>query len=225
MYRSKTYPNHNYNNNQTQNNQNKRKYNEIENSNYEEEEKRDKVMVVDNHIYFYSDVNTESILELNRCIYKLNKDLLIFKNNSKIEYGLDVNDICIYLHINSLGGYVTDAFSGVDTIIKSEIPIYSIVEGYAASAATFLSIVCRKRFMTRHSTLLIHQLSGGYWGTYQQMNDNMLNNKYLQKQIKQLYMENSKGKIKKERLEELLKRDLMLNFKKCRKMGLVDELV
>ena len=115
-------------------------------------------MVVDNHIYFYSDVNTESILELNRCIYKLNKDLLIFKNNSKIEYGLDVNDICIYLHINSLGGYVTDAFSGVDTIIKSEIPIYSIVEGYAASAATFLSIVCRKRFMTRHSTLLIHQL-------------------------------------------------------------------
>ena len=124
-----------------------------------------------------------------------------------------------------MGGYVTDAFSGVDAILGSEIPINSIIEGYAASAATFLSVVCNRRYITKHSSVLIHQLSGGYWGTYQQMTDDMKNSTYLQKKIKGLYMEHSRGKMKKEKLEELLKRDLMLNFKKCRKMGLVDELI
>lgn len=183
------------------------------------------VEVVDNHIYFYCDVNTKNILDLNKAIFKLNKTLTSVKNSTNVEFGINISDMVIYLHINSMGGYVTDAFSGVDAIISSEIPIYSIIEGYAASAATFLSVVCNKRYITKHSSVLIHQLSGGYWGTYQQMTDDMKNSTYLQKKIKRLYMEYSKGKMKKEKLEELLKRDLMLSFKKCRKMGLVDELI
>lgn len=215
------------------NNNNKRKFSELENLivNASEEEHGENyhhnqnVEVVDNHIYFYCDVNTKNILELNKAIFRLNKVLTTFKNSTNVEYGVNVNDLVIYLHINSLGGYVTDAFSGVDAIISSEIPIYSIIEGYAASAATFLSVVCSKRFITKHSSVLIHQLSGGYWGTYQQMTDDMKNSTYLQKRIKNLYMEHTRGKMKKEKLEDLLKRDLMLSFKKCRKMGLVDELI
>ena len=124
-----------------------------------------------------------------------------------------------------MGGYVTDAFSGVDAIISSEIPIYSIIEGYAASAATFLSVVCKKRFITKHSSVLIHQLSGGFWGTYEQMTDDIKNSRYLHKRIKKLYMEHTREKMKKENLDDLLKRDLMLSFKKCIKMGLVDQLI
>ena len=183
------------------------------------------VEVIDNHIYFYCDVNTKNILELNKAIFRLNKTFKGLKNSTNLEYGVDINNFEIFLHINSMGGYVTDAFSGVDAILGSEIPINSIIEGYAASAATFLSVVCNRRYITKHSSVLIHQLSGGYWGTYQQMTDDMKNSTYLQKKIKGLYMEHSRGKMKKEKLEELLKRDLMLNFKKCRKMGLVDELI
>ena len=183
------------------------------------------VEVIDNHIYFYCYVNTKNILELNKAIFRLNKTFKCLKNSTNLEYGVDINNFEIFLHINSMGGYVTDAFSGVDAILGSEIPINSIIEGYAASAATFLSVVCSKRYITKHSSVLIHQLSGGYWGTYQQMTDDMKNSTYLQKKIKGLYMEHSRGKMKKEKLEELLKRDLMLNFKKCRKMGLVDELI
>ena len=178
---------------------------------------------VDNHIYFYTDVNTQSILELNKAILRLNKDMKTYMNAANSEYNMIVRDACIYLHINSLGGYITDVLSGVDTIIKSEIPIVSIVEGYAASAATLLSVVCSKRLMTKHSTMLIHQLRGGTWGTFEQMKDDMTNSSYLQKTIKQLYLEYCKGKMKKERLEKLLTRDLMMNFKKCKKLGLVDD--
>lgn len=223
----------NSSNNNNNNNNNKRKFSELENLilNSTEEEHNENyhhgenVEVIDNHIYFYCDVNTKNILELNKAIFRLNKKLASFKNSTNVEYGLDINDLVIYLHINSVGGYVTDAFSGVDAIVSSTIPIYSIIEGYAASAATFLSVVCNKRFITKHSSVLIHQLSGGYWGTYQQMTDDMKNSTYLQKQIKQLYMEHTRGKMKKEKLEALLKRDLMLSFKKCKKMGLVDELI
>ena len=77
--------------------------------------------------------------------------------------------------------------------------------------------------MRKHSTMLIHQLRGGTWGTFEQMKDDMANSSYLQKTIKQLYLEYCKGKMKKERLEKLLTRDLMMNFKKCKKLGLVDD--
>ena len=215
------------------NSSNKRKFSEIENLNINSTEEygenyihhSENVEVLDNHIYFYCDVNTKNILDLNKAIIKLNKKLITLKNSTNVEYDVDINDLVIYLHINSVGGYITDAFSGVDTIISSKIPIYSIIEGYAASAATFLSVVCNKRLITKHSSVLIHQLSGGYWGTYQQMTDDMKNSTYLQKKIKQLYIEHSRGKMKKEKLEDLLKRDIMLNFKKCKKMGLIDEVV
>lgn len=213
---------------------NKRKINEIidinninniSESHLARQDKSEKISCIDNHIYFYSDVNSVTILELNKTILRLNKDLLYFKNNVKCEYDVNIVDLKIYLHINSMGGYVTDAFSGVDCILNSQIPIISIIEGYAASAATFLSVVCHQRCMTKHSSILIHQLSGGSWGTYEQMNDEFQNSTYLQKKIKNLYLNHCRKKMTKEKLDKFLKRDLMFNFKKSRKLGLVDELI
>lgn len=210
---------------------NKRKIAELENiitaevPQCNEQQSLGNVEIIDNHIYFYCDVNTKNILQLNKAIVTLNKTLTSFRDSTNVEYNIDIDNLVIYLHINSLGGYVTDAFSAVDAIISSQIPIYSIIEGFAASAATFLSVVCNKRYITKHSSVLIHQLSGGYWGTYQQMADDMKNNTYLHKKIKELYMEYTRGKMKKNKLEKLLNRDLMLDFKKCKKMGLVDDLI
>ena len=56
------------------------------------------------------------------------------------------------------------------------------------------------------------------------MKDNFVNSTFLQKQICDLYMEHSNGKIKKSQLDAFLKRDIMMNFTKCKKLGLVDEL-
>ena len=184
----------------------------------------DKVTIINNHIYFYTDVNTETILALNKAIVNLNRELTYIKTNTKIDFDVDLNNLKIYLHINSPGGYVTDAFSCVDTIINSKIPIVSIIEGHVASAATFLSIVCSERYMTKHSSMLIHQLSGSTWGTYEQMKDHFINSTFLQKQIRDLYLEHCNGKIKQSQLDNFLKRDIMMNYTKCKKLGLVDKL-
>ena len=105
-----------------------------------------------NHIYFYSSVTQKSCLELNQRINKLNIELLQYS----IEYGCQVPNI--YLHINSYGGSLFAAFSTIDTIKNSKIPIVSIIEGCAASAATIISMVCHKRYCTKNSFMLIHQL-------------------------------------------------------------------
>jgi len=194
----------------------------------EEEEDDDKcvelVTYEDNHIYFYDDVNTKSILTLIKYIKTLNIKLLTVNNDLQSKYNLSVN-INIYLHINSCGGFITDAFAAINYIKNSKIPIISIIDGYAASAATLLSIVCNKRQITNFSSMLIHQLSSELSGNFEQINDDYENCKYLQNCIKKLYIENSNGKLNNKKLDTILKRDLMWDAKKCLDMGLVDEII
>ena len=118
----------------------------------------DVVDKVKNHIYFYCDVNTQNCLTLNQHITSLNKEL------QKVSIDYNVESPKIYLHINSYGGDLLSSFSSIDYIRNSKIPVVSIIEGCAASAATLMSIVCSKRYMTPHSFMLIHQLSSCAYG-------------------------------------------------------------
>ena len=169
-----------------------------------------------NHIYFYSDVDQESCLELNRKINELNRELL----HNIIEY--DSEPPNIYIHINSNGGSLFAAFSTVDTILNSKIPIISIVEGCAASAATIISIVCHKRYATKNAFMLIHQLSTGACGKYEEMKDDFINDTKLMKQLYKLYLEHTK--MNKKKIKEVLKRDLWWNTIECKKNGLIDDI-
>ena len=185
-----------------------------------------RVYCEENHIYFYDDVNTNSILDLVTHIKNLNRKIKYESSEYNITYDCNVkNDVHIYLHINSLGGYVFDSLAAVDTIIKSEIPIISIIEGCAASAATFLSIVCQKRHIREHASMLIHQLSGSCWGTFEQMKDDMKNSKYLMKIIKDIYIKYTNEKLEEDKLDEFLQRDIWWAPKKCKKYGLIDEII
>lgn len=182
------------------------------------------VTCVENHIYFYDSVNTKSILLLIRYIKNLNIKLALSKATLNARYQI-MADFKIYLHINSVGGYITDAFAAVDHIRLSEFPIYSIVEGSAASAATFLSMVCNKRQITENSSMLIHQLRSSFEGTYEQLDDDHINNKFLQEKIITLYIKYSNGKLSRKILDKILKHDLMWDANKCLAHGLVDEIL
>ena len=106
-------------------------------------------------IFFYSDVNKESILQLNKEIRSVSNNL---QNISQV-YEIPLPPL--RLHINSYGGSLLDCFSTVDYIRNSKVPVHTIVEGSAASAATIISVVGHKRFIHKHSYMLIHQLSTG----------------------------------------------------------------
>jgi ATP-dependent protease ClpP protease subunit len=169
-----------------------------------------------NHIYFYTDVNPESCLDLNRKITALNKELLKYA----IDY--DCEPPNIYLHINSYGGCLFSALSVVDTIKNSRVPIVSIVEGNAASAATMISMVCNKRYITPNSFMLIHQLSSACSGNFEALKDEFLSDTKLMELIYKLYRENTT--MSEKEIKTVLKRDIWWTSAECIKAGLVDGL-
>ena len=128
----------------------------------------------------------------------------------------------IYLHINSFGGSVFSAFSVIDTIKNSKIPVVSIIEGAAASAATLISVMCDYRIIYENSYMLIHQLSSGTWGKMSELEDEMENLKELMAAIRKIYKESTN--IPDGEINEILKHDLWWNPQICLQKGLVDEI-
>ena len=169
-----------------------------------------------NEIYFFTDVTQESCHDLCRKINEMNKELLKFS----IQYNSAPPNI--YLYINSLGGDLLSAFGVVDTIKNSRIPIVSIIHGQAASAATIISMSCHKRYITRHSFMLIHQLSTGCEGKYEELYENFKNDTLFMDTLYDLYSEHTT--MKKADIKEALKHDLWWGAKECIEKGLVDDI-
>jgi ATP-dependent protease ClpP protease subunit len=111
----------------------------------------------------------------------------------------------------------------MDTIIQSKVPINTVVDGCAASAATLMSVVGHRRYITKHSYILIHQLSSIFWGNYEQLKDDMENSDKFMKMIKSIYKEHTKIPMKK--LDEILKHDLWFTAEEALQYGLVDEII
>lgn len=172
--------------------------------------------VVNNHIYYYSSVNKKTVQELNIKLKEVeNKLMNKYKDfNQHQEY--------IYLHINSFGGSVFSAFSVIDTIKNLRIPVVSIIEGAAASAATLISVACDYRIIYETSYMLIHQLSSGSWGKMSELEDEMENLKELMNAIRKIYKEHTN--IPDGEIDDILKRDIWWNAEISFSKGLVDEI-
>jgi ATP-dependent Clp protease protease subunit len=183
-----------------------------------------KIEAAGNSIYFYSGVNQQSVLDFNKKIRELDQQNVtetILKDNLYLDINKEYDPI--YIYIQSYGGSVFAGLSALDSILQCKSPTYTIIDGAAASAATFLSVVGTKRLITKHSYALIHQLSSVSWGKYEELKDDMENNHKLMKMIKSIYLQYTK--IKKSDLDELLKHDLWLDAKQCLTMGLVDQII
>lgn len=167
-----------------------------------------------NHIYFYGEVSMDNCLELNRKIIQLNRELK--------KWSIDYNSPPpkIYLHIYSNGGDLFAGFSSVDIIKNSEIPVVSIIEGAAASAATLMSVVASERYMTRNAFMLIHELRSGVEGKFSDIDEEMRNCEVLMEKIYKIYEENTS--LKEKKLKKLLKNDLWWDIDLCMKYKLVD---
>jgi ATP-dependent Clp protease, protease subunit len=75
-------------------------------------------------------------------------------------------DSDIYLYINSPGGMVSAALAVYDTMQFIKPNVSTLCTGMAASAAAFLltSGAAGKRYCLPHSTVMIHQVLGGFRG-------------------------------------------------------------
>ena len=172
------------------------------------------INTVDYDIYFYSPITKYSCFELET-------NLLILDNKSQMlknKYNIDTGPI--NLHIQSNGGSLFHSIYIVDLIQNLETPVYTYIDGFAASAATLISVSGKKRYMSKNSLMLIHQLSGGVNGKFFEIKDESENLDGLMNYIIKTYLENSK--MEEDNLREILKRDIWLNASYCLQNGLVD---
>ena len=175
------------------------------------------IEIVENRIYFYSGINSEKILQLNKALRNKGIDL---QREAMVQNREPAN---IYLHVQSYGGSFFAGMAGMDEIVKSIVPVHTIIDGCCASAASFLSICGRKRFINRHAYMLIHQLSSCMWGKYEEFKDEMKNMNKIMAMIKKVYAEYTQIPMKK--LEGILKHDLWFTADECKEYGLVDEII
>lgn len=181
---------------------------------------RDEVFARDDKIYFRASVSESSVEKLIKLIDEKNKEFEDFIKDNDLVKNAEPNPL--YLHITSYGGCLLSGFRAVDAIKRSKLPIYTIVDGHAASAATLMSVVGTKRFMTPHSYMLIHQLSSSAHGTHWNIRDEYKNNKSMMGDIYEIYVGHTK--MTKEQVEDYLIHDLWWKYDKCSETGLVDEL-
>ena len=175
------------------------------------------IAVHENKIYYYAGVNRDSAAELNKKIGEIESKSLT------LGYNLDIDPPTLKILINSGGGSITAGISSMDTILRCKVPVETYVDGFCASAATFLSVVGEKRFMSRNSYMLIHQLSTNFWGKYSEFEDEKQNLDLMMETIKNVYREYTEVPMKK--IDEILKHDLMWDAETCKTLGLVDEIV
>ncbi len=168
-------------------------------------------------IFYYTGVNKPNILELNKHLHNLQTSHLTSANS------LGVDPAPIRVRLNSGGGLIVAGIAGMDNIRTLKVPVHTVVDGFCASAATFLSVVGEHRQMTKNSFMLIHQLSTSFWGKYEEFEDEKKNLDLMMKMIRQTYREYTQ--IPKRELDGILKRDLFLDAKTCLKWGLVDEII
>ena len=173
------------------------------------------IRVEKNHIYFYSEVDRDTIRELIEVLREAEAYCLQMKRQ------MNLKKVPIYLHINSYGGCIFSALNAIDYIEASTVPVYTIIEGSTASAGTLMSVCGKKRFIRPNAHMLIHQLSSECWGKMSELEDEFSNLKAIMAKLKSIYKDHTT--IPKNELKRLLKHDLWLNSDQCLEYGLVDD--
>lgn len=172
----------------------------------------------ENTISFYGDVNTITAGEISRLLTETDIRL----QNTKNILGEDYVPT-IHLKIRSDGGSLFEGLAILDRMRTLKSKVYTYVEGGAASAATLISVTGNKRYIGKNSLMLIHQLSAGNYGNFQQLEEQQENYRRLMQIIKSVYKQYTKMPMK--TLEEILKRDLWLTAEECLQYGMVDEII
>lgn len=158
-------------------------------------------------------------LELDKSREIINK----LKRNSYISIKEEdyINPILLEIHSN--GGFIHDAFSVVDTIRTLKVPVHTICKGFVASSATLISLAGKKRFMTKNTFFLIHEIKDEFFGDLSFIKDCVYNTSTIMEHIIDYYEENSS--LPKEDIRKHIQNEKYWTSKQCLEYGFIDEII
>lgn len=170
---------------------------------------------LNNNIYFTGGLDEENC-------FKLTEALIAHKNIALTnqDYPNHIN-----LYIQSPGGSLLPTLAVVDEIKNLGVPVHTYIRGYAASAATLLSVVGSQRFIYKHSLMMIHGVKIGDSSVSSLLDIKDLNTNVdvFMNLVKKIYLENTN--MDENILENLFYHDIWMNSTLALKYGLVDEIL
>lgn len=214
----------------------KRKFDEYNEDNYEvvnEEKKykRAKVVTMDdrriyrngNEVHFNTAINKDTI---ERLIKKINS---VIKKNEDQYKDTDKTLKITYL-VSSPGGSVDATLKFVDFIRLCKkkhnyVEFTSIATGGIASGATILSVIADRRLITQNSYAMIHQLSSGTSGKFNEIHSYTKHLLNAHNALIDIYHQGCKGKNTKEQIEKWLTNESWFTSKEYLQYGFVDEII
>ena len=186
-----------------------------------------------NEVYFVGEITMQSMSDLVQELKKQEKKAITAFNTLKRDMPVDDNNVFvkvpapeyipIKLIINSPGGAVYAVLFAIDEMKRMKVPVDTYISGYCASAATILAQAGKKRFISKHAYMLIHEVRAGCWGKKSEVTDDFHNISKLSDMLVDIYSE--KTKMTREELPGILERDRNWNARECLEKGLVDEII
>ena len=169
-------------------------------------------------LYFNSDVDNTALAEICQAIILVNK-----ADNVKRQKNKEYIAPPIHLYVNSFGGWVDEMWNLISLIEASKTPVYTYCTGYAMSAGFMIFISGHKRFISRHARLMYHQLSGGNYGTYQDMRESIEESALLHQHAEEYVASHTNIPMKK--LKEIRERkiDWYIRADEAIRLGCADE--
>lgn len=179
----------------------------------------DNISLYDNHIYFNALINNENINKLNSYIQIIINNLHLLPSN-----------ISIYLHINSKGGILNALHNFINLKQIITIEIISIIENEVNDSAIILAALCNYRIIKKNAYAKLSNYHSeysypNYWNYFKQCENNICEINILKKNIYCAFCELIDSKITKEKLDKYLDTDRIWDAKKCKKLGIVDEII
>lgn len=144
---------------------------------------------------------------------------------AKLLYFDSENHEDIIIYINSPGGEISSGFMIYDTIqfIKSDVQTVSLGTSASMAAILLLSGTKGKRKILPNSNVMLHDLSGGATGKF---NDIMIEVKEMQKIHQKIFnIIKQNTNLTEEQINDNLKNDFWLDSEEALKYGIVDKII
>ena len=171
-------------------------------------------------IYLNTGVSSEAVTEGVIAIMKINA--FDDEQESKLK---DYKRPPIKVVVDSFGGIVYDGMAMISAISTSKTPVHGYCYSKAMSMGFLIYISTHKRFAGKYATFMSHQLSGGHYGTNQDLVESANETNKLNEML--MKITTKRTKITKKQLKEKnrLKQDWYIVGKEAVELGVVDELI
>lgn len=135
----------------------------------------------------------------------------------------DVGEIRLY--VNSQGGYVREAMGIRAHLLRHKAHKVAYVDGWAASAASFVLTACDEIKMLSGSMQMLHSMWTFVIGNATELRKAADDLDQMMRSNREVYLEKGDGKLTEEKLLQIMDEERWLTAAECVELGLADQIL